>query len=194
MADSSFGAGATLPVLLRIEQALRVRARIPLAHQVDQAGPLLPDADWDVAMEHVGLHGVYRAVLIAVKGAEVKLLTNFVLRAGGGNPYLDAPGASLVLSDAVSQPLADAIAARLSRLQFADGGGGPDSASDGAVHFLKIRHGQPNGQTALYFYYYPATSNHWEIPGGIDEPRWRAINAVYEIWRDIVSHQAGGNP
>lgn len=194
MADSSFGAGATPPVLLRIEQALRVRTRIPMARQVDHAGSLIPNADWDVAMEHVGLHGVYRAVLIAVKGHEVKLLTNFILRTRGGHPYLDAPGVSLALSDAVSQPLADGIAARLSRLQFADGGGGPDDASDGAVHFLRIRHGQLERKTALYFYYYPATSNHWEVPSGIDEPRWKAINTVYEIWRDIVSNQASGSP
>src|SRR5574338_703154 len=113
---------------------------MPMAGQVDHAEPLLPDADWDVAFEHVGLHGVYRALLISVKGAQVKMLTNFVLRAGE-DPYLAAPGTTLVLSDFVSQPLADGISARLSRLQFATGPGGPTDASDGSVHFLKLRQG-----------------------------------------------------
>jgi hypothetical protein len=177
------------PLELTIARALRVRARIPMADQVDHSEPLLPDADWEVALEHVGLHGVYRALLIAVSGAEVKMLTNFVLQPGQ-QPYLANPGATLALSGAVSQPLADSISARLSQLQFSDGEGGPTDASDGSVHFLKLGHGQQQQRVALYFHHYPATSNQWTRPGGVDGPRWDAINAIYEIWRDIVTNPA----
>jgi hypothetical protein len=149
--------------------------------------PLLPDADWEVALEHVGLHGVYRAMLLAVKGAEVKMLTNFILQPGQ-TPYLANPGTTLVLSEAVSQPLSHAISARLSRLQFPDGTGGPTEAGDGAVHFLRLRHGDRRQEAALYFHHYPATSNRWTRPDGPDGPRWDAIDAVYEIWRDIVTN------
>jgi hypothetical protein len=184
---ASFHAAEITPLDIRIAQALRVRKRIPMASQVDHWPALLPDADWEVALEHVGLNGVYRALLIAVKGAEVKMLTNFVLRPGE-QPYLAPPGSTLVLSEAVSQPLADEISARLSRLQFSDGTGGPTEATDGSVHFLKLRHGKHRQQATLYFHHYPATSNRWTRPEGADGPRWDAIDAVYELWRDIVTN------
>jgi hypothetical protein len=187
------GAAESTPIDIRIAQALRVRAHIPMAGQVDHSEPLLPDADWEIALEHVGLHGVYRALLIAVKGGEVKMLTNFILQPGE-HPYLAAPGATLVVSDVVSRRLADAIGARLSRLQFSDGTGGPTNASDGSVHFLKLRHGDQRREIALYFYHYPATSNQWTRPDGSDGPRWDAVNAVYEIWRDLMTNPVVNSP
>lgn len=183
---SSFHTDGSTPIDVRVEQARTVRERIPMAGQVDHSEPLLPDADLDLTLEHVGLHGVYRALLIAVKGDTVRMLTNFVLKPGR-DPYLDDPGAALVLSEVVSQPLADGIKARLTRVQFADGNGGPTNASDGSVHFLRFRHADRRQRTALYFYHYAATANQWTRPDGIDGARWDAINTVYEIWRDIVS-------
>lgn len=184
---SFFQVEGDTPVDLAIAHALKVRRRIPMAGQVDHSEPLLPDAEVELALEGIGLQGVYRALLIAVKGDTVRMLTNFVLKPGR-NPYLDDPGAALVLFEATSQPLADGIKARLTRVQFADGNGGPPNASDGAVHFLKLRQGDRRQRLALYFYHYPATANQWTRPAGIDGPRWDAIDTVYEIWREIVSN------
>ena len=182
------------PIPLRITQALKVRTRIPMAAQVDHSHPLLPAADWEITLESIGLDGLYRALIIAVKGAEVKMLTNFTLRPNGAMPYLSAPGTMLVLSEAVSQPLADKIRALLSRLQFAEGAGGSTTASDGAVTFLRIRHGAQEVSTQLYFWQYPATANHWIRPEGIDAQRWDAINTIYEIWRDVATNRGLTNP
>jgi hypothetical protein len=187
---SNFGSGGSTPIPLRITQALKVRTRIPLAAQVDHSHPLLPAAEWEITLESIGLDGLYRALVIAVKSAEVRMLTNFTLRPNGAMPYLSAPGSSLMLSEVVSPPLADKISALLSRLQFTDGAGGATSAADGTVTFLKIRHGTREVSTQLYFYQYPATANHWVKPDGIDAPRWDAINTVYEIWRDIATNPA----
>ena len=186
MSDTSFDAGASAPIRLRIALALKVRTRLPMAAQVDHTPPLLPLPEWEIQLENVGLDGLYRALLIAVKGNEVKMLTNFTMRPTG-SPYLSAPGPSLILSDARSQPLAESIKARLANLQFVEGGGGRETASDGAVHFLTLHSGQVKRRTALYFDQYPATSNRWIVPIGIDEPRWQAIRTVYEIWREILS-------
>jgi hypothetical protein len=182
---SSFHTDGSTPIDIRVQQAHTIRERIPLAGEVDQSEPLLPDADLDLTLEHVGFQGAYRALLLAVKGDTVKMLTNFILKPGG-HPYLDDPGATLVLFEAVSQSLADGIKSRLTRIQFSDGNGGPSDASDGSVHFLKLRHGDRRQRLALYFYHYPATANQWTRPGGIDGPRWDVIDTVYEIWRDIV--------
>ena len=182
--------GGNAPIPLRIAQALKVRRRIPMAAQVDHSYPLLLAAEWEITLESIGLDGLYRALLIAVRGAEVKMLTNFTLRPDGAMPYLGAPGSRLVLSEAVSQPLADKISALLSRLQFAEGAGGSASATDGAVSFLKVRHGTQERSTQLYFYQYPATANYWVKPDGVDAPRWDAISTIYEIWRDIATNSA----
>ena len=161
-----------------------------MAAQVDHSHPLLSAAEWEITLESIGLDGLYRALVIAVEGANVRMLTNFTLRPAGAMPYLSAPGSILVLSEAVSQPLADKISALLSRLQFAEGAGGSTTASDGAVSFLKIRHGTQEVSTQLYFDQYPATANFWTRPDGIDATRWDAINAVYETWRDIATNPA----
>ncbi len=189
MTDFDKSPGGSPEILERIEHALKVRARIPLAAEADAAQPLLPAPTWEVTLENIGLDGLYRVLLIAVQDDQVKLLTNFTLRPGV-SPYLGAPATTLVAYTYASQQLADAIASRLSAIQFDNGPGGPPSARDGAVHFLKIRSLQQTTATALYFYQYPATSGHWQTPSGADSPRWDAIRGVYEIWREIVTHPA----
>ena len=185
MSDDKSDADARLPIQLRIAQALKVRTRIPMAAQSDAAQPLIPAATWQVALENVGLDGLYRLLLIAVKDDEVRMLTNFRLRAA--TPYLDAPGTALIASQARSQHLAHVIAARLSRLQFTDGPGGQASAHDGAVHFLTISSAAETKKTALYFYQYPATSRHFNTPAGVDGPRWEAVDGIYKLWRDLLN-------
>jgi hypothetical protein len=178
-----------LPPERQIAVALRVRTLVPMATAVDHSHPLLPDAEWEVTLESIGLVGMYRALVVAVRGDQVRMLTNFTLRPSGP-PYLSAPGATLAASQGQSQSLADDIRARLSQLQFSEGGGGSTTAADGAVTFLTIRHGSQERKTALYFYHFPASANHWRRPDGVDGERWDAINTVYEIWRDVVSSPA----
>ena len=172
----------------RIDLARTVRRRIPMAAEADNAQPLIPDPTWEVVLENIGLDGLYRVMLIAVKDTDVRLLTNFTRRPGS-SLIIGAPGATLVAYHADSQRLADSITARLSAIQFDDGEGGVENAADGAVHFLTIRSvGQPPSRsTALYFYHYPATSGHWHAPTGIDLPRWEAVRDTYELWRSIVT-------
>jgi hypothetical protein len=192
MPDDDSGAGGSLPIQLRIAQALKVRTRIPMAAEADAAQPLFPAAQWQVALENIGLDGMYRVLLIAVMDDEVKVLTNFRLRAGEP-PYLDRPGSALDASLTTSQHLADTIAARLARLQFTDGLGGLPDAHDGAVHFLTISSATETKTTALYFYQYPATSRRFNKPDGVDGPRWDAVHGIYELWREIVANPVVGS-
>lgn len=193
MSNPGFDDGASPPIRLRIAQALRVRTRFPLAAEVDHVPPLMLDPDWYVTMEIIGLEGFYRVVIIAVKGSEVKMLTNFALRARA-QAYLGPPGESLVPTNLLSPSIADNIRERLSRLQFASGGGGDEAGFDGDVYFLTILSRTKEVKTALYFYQYPATAYRWVVPDGIDEPRWQAIRTVYEIWREILTNPVGVSP
>jgi len=172
----------------RIDSALAVRRRIPLAAQADSAQPLIPSPTWEVVFENIGLDGLYRVLLIAVKDSTVRVLTNLTQRQGT-SPFIGAPGVALVAYHGESQRLADTIGARLSAMQFVDGIGGVETAADGAVHFLTIRSAAQarSVSTALYFYNYPATSGHWHAPTGVDAARWEAVRDTYELWRSIVT-------
>jgi hypothetical protein len=164
-----------------------------MATEVDHSRPLLPDAEWEVTLESISLVGLYRALVIAVRGDEVRMLTNFTLRPNG-RPYMSTPGTRLASSQALSMPLAETIRDRLSQIRFSEGGGGSATAADGAVTFLSIRQGSQERKTALYYYHFPATANHWHRPDGVDGERWDAMNTVYEIWREVASNPAVNSP
>jgi hypothetical protein len=194
MTTSGFDAGASPPIKLRIAQARRIRPRFPLAREVDNLPPLIPDPDWDVVMEIIGLEGLFRFVSLAVKGSEVKMLTNFTLRGTGVRAYLGPPAAALTSTLVLAQSVADDINDKLRRLQYAEGGGGDETGFDGEVHFLTLRSPAKVVRMALYFYQYPATAYEWDVPDGIDGPRWQAINTIYEIWRDLLTNPIGAQP
>jgi hypothetical protein len=176
----------------RYRMVLGVRNRAPQRAAVDVLRPLFDASPAAILLEAVRVTGGYRCMLLAVEAESVVLVTNLQLDERPGTPFAGGPGTlrKYMSNDAA---MAARTRSRIEQLRFDTGAGGDADTRDGSVHFIWVRVLGEDRHAALYGYSYPATEAVWKRPeAGTDGPRWDAIVAAYEIWRDVTG--AAGAP